>query len=110
MKIKSLKCPECGANLEIEEGRSFCFCQYCGCKIMLDEEKHEYTYNENVNKTININKNIHKRYTDDADVIRVNSQSGKGGIGYLIEQNYGYILMIVFLMSRNLNCCRKNGT
>lgn len=30
--------------------------------------------------------------TYDADVIRVNSQSGKGGIGYLIEQNYGYIL------------------
>ena len=30
--------------------------------------------------------------TYDADVIRVNSQSGKGGIGYLLEQNYGYIL------------------
>lgn len=30
--------------------------------------------------------------TYDADVIRVNSQSGKGGIGYLIEQKYGYIL------------------
>lgn len=30
--------------------------------------------------------------TYDADVIRVNSQSGKGGIGYLLEQNYGYVL------------------
>lgn len=30
--------------------------------------------------------------TYDADVIRVNSQSGKGGIAYLLEQNYGYIL------------------
>lgn len=26
------------------------------------------------------------------DVIRINSQSGKGGIGYLLEQNYGYNL------------------
>lgn len=26
------------------------------------------------------------------DVIRINSQSGKGGIGYLLEQNYGYAL------------------
>lgn len=26
------------------------------------------------------------------DVIRINSQSGKGGIGYLLEQNYGYSL------------------
>lgn len=30
--------------------------------------------------------------TYDADVIRVNSQSGKGGIAYLLEQAYGYIL------------------
>ncbi len=30
--------------------------------------------------------------TYDADVIRVNSQSGKGGIGFLLEQNYGYSL------------------
>ncbi len=30
--------------------------------------------------------------TYDADVIRVNSQSGKGGIGYLLEQAYGYVL------------------
>ena len=33
---------------------------------------------------------IHRTY--DADVIRVNSQSGKGGIGYLLEQAYGYSL------------------
>ncbi len=30
--------------------------------------------------------------TYDADVIRVNSQSGKGGIGYLLEQTYGFVL------------------
>lgn len=28
----------------------------------------------------------------EADVIRINSQSGKGGIGYLLEQHYGYVL------------------
>ena len=28
----------------------------------------------------------------ETDVIRINSQSGKGGIGYLLEQNYGYDL------------------
>ncbi len=30
--------------------------------------------------------------TYDADVIRVNSQSGKGGIGYVLEHTYGYSL------------------
>ena len=28
----------------------------------------------------------------ETDVIRINSQSGKGGIGWLLEHNYGYIL------------------
>ncbi len=30
--------------------------------------------------------------TYDADVIRVNSQSGKGGISYLLEKAYGYVM------------------
>ena len=30
--------------------------------------------------------------TYDADIIRINSQSGKGGIGFILEQNFGYVL------------------
>ncbi len=30
--------------------------------------------------------------TYDADVIRINSQSGKGGIGFVLQQNYGFDL------------------
>lgn len=73
MKLKVLKCPECRANLEIEEGHTSCFCQYCGCKIVLDDEKQEYT----INKNINVNKTIHNRYTDDADVIRAKNEASK---------------------------------
>lgn len=43
IKMVSLKCPECGANLEIEE-RKQCFCQYCGTKIMLDDGSRTYTH------------------------------------------------------------------
>ena len=35
-------------------------------------------------------KDIGRNY--EADVIRINSQSGKGGIAYIIEKNYGYEL------------------
>lgn len=35
-------------------------------------------------------KDVGREY--ESDVIRINSQSGKGGIGYLLEQNYGIIL------------------
>ena len=35
-------------------------------------------------------KDVGRRY--DGDVIRINSQSGKGGIGYILEQKYGFDL------------------
>ena len=35
---------------------------------------------------------VHVGRSYDADVIRINSQSGKGGIGYLLEQKYGFDL------------------
>lgn len=35
-------------------------------------------------------KDLGRKY--DGDVIRINSQSGKGGIGYVLEQKYGYDL------------------
>ena len=30
----------------------------------------------------------------DADVIRINSQSGKGGVGYILERNYGIVMPV----------------
>ena len=45
IKFISVKCPECGATLEIEEGRNKAFCSYCGAKILIyDENHHEYVY------------------------------------------------------------------
>ena len=35
-------------------------------------------------------KDIGREY--ETDVIRINSQSGKGGIGYLLERNFGYVM------------------
>ena len=35
-------------------------------------------------------KDIGREY--ETDVIRINSQSGKGGIGYILEHNYGYVI------------------
>ena len=41
----SLKCPECGANLEVKEGYKHIFCSYCGAKIMIcNENEHIIHY------------------------------------------------------------------
>ena len=41
----SVKCPECGASLPIEEGRSSIFCSYCGTKVIVtNENEHIYRH------------------------------------------------------------------
>lgn len=44
MKLISLKCPECNANLQIEEGRDKCFCQYCGAEISVNDYYSSHIY------------------------------------------------------------------
>ncbi len=37
MQLVILKCPNCGAELQIEANRRECFCTYCGAKALLDD-------------------------------------------------------------------------
>ena len=38
IKLISVKCPDCGAQLNIEEGRKTAFCSYCGAKVIVSNE------------------------------------------------------------------------
>ena len=45
IKLNSVKCPECGASLPIEEGRTQVFCSYCGTKVIVtNENEHIYRH------------------------------------------------------------------
>lgn len=75
MKLHKLRCPNCSGILEIKiDDKEFIFCPYCGEKFYVDDEKKEYTFNQNINikKDININKQTtHTQHNiDEADVIR----------------------------------------
>ena len=48
-----LKCPSCGANLSIEQEREFAYCQYCGTRILINDNS-KFVY----------------RHIDDADIKR----------------------------------------
>ena len=41
--LVSVKCPNCGASLDIDSSREQAFCSYCGTKILLHNEN-EYVY------------------------------------------------------------------
>lgn len=45
LKMNSIKCPECEAILPLEEGRTQCYCSYCGAKIIItNENEHIYRH------------------------------------------------------------------
>lgn len=113
MKLKVLKCPECRANLEIEEGRTSCFCQYCGCKIILDDEKQEHT----INKNININKNTShtETYVDQAEIVKSNNEDKSEKRSLLVGLLCGFgipiamILAIVLYFAINSGVAQSQG-
>ena len=45
IKLISVKCPDCGPRLDIEEGRKMAFCSYCGAKILIRDDN-EITFRE----------------------------------------------------------------
>lgn len=41
INLIKLKCPNCGANLEIESSREYCYCTHCGTKMLVNNP-HEF--------------------------------------------------------------------
>lgn len=100
MKAYKINCPYCGGNILSDiEGLESVYCNYCGQKIFLDDGKIDIT----INKNINVNKTIHKRYTDDADVIRAKSEAEKDGKDFKqLLVLMGLMLLIPIFMSGKL--------
>lgn len=72
MRIKPIKCPSCGAPLDIKRGADTCECLSCGCVFAVDNGKLEYTYNKNV--YIRNDTSYTERYIEDAEVIRARTE------------------------------------
>ncbi len=65
MSFIALKCPSCGADINLDSNREFGFCSYCGTKIVQDKqvvEKHViYDHSKDVINNINMG---HKYFAD----------------------------------------------
>ena len=46
IKIVPLKCPQCGASIELNTNRETCFCSYCGTQVFFDDGSRTIYYNE----------------------------------------------------------------
>lgn len=43
VKLLAVKCPECGAYLDVEEDRRQLYCSFCGAKVIISNDN-EYIY------------------------------------------------------------------
>ena len=48
MNVIKLVCPNCKANIELDDSREFGFCQYCGTKILLEKEQPNVVINNTI--------------------------------------------------------------
>lgn len=80
MKLITLKCPECGATLQLDQDRKECFCTYCGSKILLDEEIQKQDVK------------IEKRIVDEAAVEQEKTKQKNDLQGFII------IIVLIVLM------------
>lgn len=63
VKFISIMCPECGADLPIEEGRKMIFCSYCGKPIALANNEYRYE--------------VTHHHVDDAKIMRAATSRAK---------------------------------
>ena len=102
MRMYQLKCPACGASIEVERNRDSCFCSYCGTKVYVDDETHR----------VEITKNIryHKIYTDEAKIRKIESEERMQEQRFAAEQKarkddnrsvlvYMLLLLVVFAIA-----------
>ena len=63
MKIIQAKCPNCGANLQLNDELKIQFCNHCGNKILLEDEN-KTTHHEIIDR----NENVQNHYFDEAKI------------------------------------------
>ena len=83
MELKELKCKNCGAKIELEEGKTEVTCKYCNTTFKVDDE---------YSKAYNYTKGILKAHNEQMQEF-YNSREGK-----LYKRIINIIIIIVFLI------------
>ncbi len=81
------RCEACGANLNIEEGRKFFFCEYCGCKNVIEAPASSpATAFLNKAKLCFADKDYGEALSAFEQVLNINPECGEAYLGALLSQ------------------------
>lgn len=94
MRLITLKCPECNGKISVCEIDRYCFCNYCGSKIYLDDE----TQKINISHNVNISRTT--RHIDETELERIRSKErdDKRTMSFVAIW-FGVLLLIVLLVN-----------
>lgn len=91
VKFISIKCPECGANLEMERDCKVMFCSYCGRKIMMVDEN-EFKYDV-THRHVDVAKI--REVEEEAEIKKVKERLKKEKFDEVMELA-GCVLLVIF--------------
>lgn len=95
MEFIQMKCPNCAADLDVENGLDSFYCKYCGTKIMIaGQSKHVLkakTRMHVIDKLGDIQKEYHKRKEEEA---RQSSEQAKKALPWFI----GFFIVMMALL------------
>ena len=79
MALIALKCPSCGADIELDESREFAFCSYCGSKVMQEKKIVELKGNVKVDGISTVDKLLERAciLVEDEDYIQAEKSFDK---------------------------------
>lgn len=63
MKLVKLKCPQCNANLEVNNDLTMAVCNYCGCSFYIDDEQVKQSQEATRKKKARENASAHAKRT-----------------------------------------------
>lgn len=96
VKLITVKCPQCGADLDIEEDRQQAFCSYCGAKVLIhNENEHIYRYVDEADIKHAENEKKKLELLEKMQIQEANSSQGNKQAGILMII-FGIIAWFVF--------------
>lgn len=99
MNFVQMKCPNCGADLEVEDNIDSFYCKYCGTKILLEGQDPEVLKTKRHAKTMDSLKDMQKEYYEDRQ--RREEQDRKNsGKAMLMLAAYAAVMLLYMILRK----------
>ena len=82
MEFVQMKCPNCGADLEVENGLDSFYCKYCGTKIILSGQSSAAYFTKTASQIVN--RLLDQREAAREEKRRIEEQNNKDAMKVLI--------------------------